>query len=65
MKAGYKTTEFWMTLAGVLLSFLISQGIVTGEQIDNIFVVLAPVIGSTGYSIARGLAKQTRPEADS
>lgn len=65
MKAGFKTTEFWMSAVAALLSFLMAQGIVTGEQVENIFAILAPVIASAGYSVSRGLAKQTRPETES
>ena len=54
-KAGWKTTEFWMsafTVAGSV--FATVQGIIPPDLAAKIGAVIA-----VGYNLARGLAKQT------
>jgi len=36
MKAGYKTTEFWLTVFAQLLGIAVLFGVVTAEQVDSL-----------------------------
>ena len=56
IKSGWKTTEFWITVALVVMALL---GIGTDEANENVQLVLvaAGVIATVAYSLSRGLAK--------
>lgn len=65
MKAGYRTTEFWIALASQVLGILVILGVITPEQQGAVVEGLNQIIGaalmvasSFGYSISRGMAKQ-------
>lgn len=49
MKPGFKTTEFWVTLAAVVATAI-------GEHLTG-FVSWAPALTAVGYAISRGLVK--------
>jgi len=52
MSKGFKSTEFWLTLAGLVGAvYLASTGADTA-------VVLAVAAGPGAYSVSRGIAKQ-------
>lgn len=56
MKPGWKSTEFWLTVAFAVLA-LVS---VLADLIPNPTVaVIALAVVKAGYNIARGLAKMT------
>jgi hypothetical protein len=58
-KPGYKTTEFWMTIAAFVVSALYGSGVVSeGTAMDKALAVAAMVLGSLGYAVSRGLAKK-------
>lgn len=64
LKAGYKTTEFWMTVASFVLGLLMTLGIIGPEQIDSILSYINKTIGAVFttiptivYIISRGKAK--------
>jgi len=69
-KPGYKTTEFWVTVAAKVVALLAALGVFTPEQASTVtqaVVQLGGVVGmvaaSFGYSIARGSAKKgVKPE---
>ena len=64
MKPGYRTTEFWLTLAANILgSFLASGVIETDSQAMRICGVAAMILTSMGYSVSRGMAKGSTPPA--
>lgn len=58
IKAGFRTTEFWISLAAAVVSFVVAQGFVTEDQINQVAAVVAPVVAAFGYSISRGIAKR-------
>jgi hypothetical protein len=49
-KPGYKTTEFWLTLIASAWSMF-------GNVVPPPWNVVAPLVGTGLYSVARGLAK--------
>jgi hypothetical protein len=65
MKPGYRTTEFWISLASQVLGILVILGVITPEQQGAVAEGLNQIIGaalmvasSFGYSLSRGIAKQ-------
>lgn len=54
-KAGYKTTEFWLTVVGSVLVLL--DGIPVPEKYEGLIVALTLI----GYALSRGLAKSGVP----
>lgn len=44
MKNGFLTSEFWTTLVGVIASLLVSQGIITLNQVDPLIKSIVAVI---------------------
>ena len=59
MKAGYKTTEFWLTVIATVLGLLFASGIVSdGSQADKILGMASTVLATMGYSISRSIAKK-------
>ena len=60
MKAGYKTTEFWLTVTATILGLLFASGLISdGSQADKIFGMASTVLASMGYSVSRGIAKKS------
>lgn len=61
LKPGWRTTEFWMTLATAIASLLIGYGVLSKEQADlwlNLIAALTPALVVGMYSISRGIAKK-------
>lgn len=59
VKAGYKTTEFWMSLVAVILGALYSSGvIVEGTAVDKWIGVAVIVLTTMGYQVSRSIAKK-------
>jgi len=77
MKAGYKTTEFWVTLGSQIVGMLLLLGVVTPEQqevlgiatgkaggIANEIIGIIAMVGSAfGYNVSRGMAKKDVPNS--
>lgn len=60
MKPGFKTTEFWVTLATNLIGLLVLFGVVGPEQQEELVQAaggLVSAISSAAYAISRGNAK--------
>lgn len=58
MKPGYKTSEFWLKLMAVILTALYASGIIpTAGTAATIAAIVATVLTSLGYTVARTLLK--------
>ena len=60
-KPGYKSTEFWITVAVTLCSLLWGAGVVDPEgasNADKVFGFICSAAAALGYTISRGLAKK-------
>ena len=65
MKAGVKTTEFWMTIGAAVLGLLVSLEVIGTEDMDAILKVIALILGllpAAAYNLSRGLAKMGRDD---
>jgi len=65
MKAGYKTTEFWVTVFIQIIGLVAALGYLTPEQSNTLVQagtqiggVVAMVAGQFGYALSRGAAKK-------
>lgn len=66
-KPGYATTEFWVTLITVIAGFVVSQGWLSAEQVEQtseyaeraheIVGIIAAGLASAAYSVGRSMAK--------
>ena len=57
-KPGYKTTEFWLSLAAVVLSAAIGTGLLPAGSVALAIATVASVaLTSIGYTAARTKAK--------
>lgn len=60
MKPGYKTTEFWLSLAAVLVGVFLASGIIPESgPWAQVIGVISGVLGAMGYSVSRGIAKSS------
>lgn len=57
VKPGYKTTEFWLTLAATLLSTLFASGAITNNTVLALAGIGATVLTALGYKVTRTLVK--------
>lgn len=65
MKPGYKTTEFWLSLAAMVIGALASSGlIIDGSVWAKIVGVVGSVLGALGYTAARAYAKMGETKAE-
>lgn len=46
MKAGYQTSEFWVTVLGVVLMVLVAFGVLQQDEADQWKDLVVPVIGA-------------------
>jgi len=58
-KAGYKTTEFWLTAAASLVGLLFASEIFpTDSQGEKLLGLAGMVLTSLGYTVSRTLVKK-------
>lgn len=59
IKAGYKTTEFWLSAVAAIIGLVYASGLIgEGTQVDKIVGFAAAALASLGYSVSRGIAKK-------
>ena len=63
MKPGYKTTEFWLSIAAMVVGAVLASGAVSNELLLQALGVVATVLGSLGYSVTRGVTKSGEAHA--
>lgn len=63
VKPGFRTTEFWLHLAAVLLSALFASGALTNDRVLAIAGVAASVLTALGYGVQRSAIKRAGSDA--
>jgi len=54
MKPGYKTTEFWLSLAAVLAGAVAASGVIPAETVwERIVGLVVSALAALGYTGAR------------
>jgi len=57
-KPGYKTTEFWLSAAAMIISQLYASGVIgEGGTASKIVALVASLLTALGYTAARAKAK--------
>lgn len=59
VKPGYKTTEFWLTFAAMVITTLYASGVIASDasNLGKALALIAGVLTSLGYSVVRGKVK--------
>jgi len=57
VKPGYKTTEFWLSIAAMLLSTLFASGALTNDVALTLAGIGATLLTALGYKVTRTLVK--------
>lgn len=60
-KPGYKTTEFWLSLAATILTALYASGAIkegSDSSVVKAVALAAAALTALGYSVSRGMAKK-------
>lgn len=58
IKPGWKTTEFWLTVAAQVVGMLLASGVVhDGSGFAQALGVAATALAAAGYSVSRGKVK--------
>jgi drug/metabolite transporter (DMT)-like permease len=66
-KPGYKTSEFWLSVAAVVIGAVMGSGVLdqSATPADNqIFGLLASVLGALGYTVSRAWTKGNEAKRD-
>lgn len=64
MKPGYKTTEFWLSLAAMVVGALFASGAISdGGLVAKVLGIIATILGSLGYTVSRTLVKGSEAKA--
>jgi exo-beta-1,3-glucanase (GH17 family) len=54
IKPGYKTTEFWISLAAVIIGSVVASGIVPADSVwERIIGLVVSALAALGYTGAR------------
>lgn len=60
LKQGYKTTEFWLALAAVIVGVVQTSGVAPeGSPWERVLGIACTALAALGYSVSRGLAKRS------
>jgi hypothetical protein len=57
VKPGFRTSEFWLKIAAMLLTALFASGAVTNNTVLAVAGIAASMLGALGYTVARSLVK--------
>jgi uncharacterized membrane protein YebE (DUF533 family) len=58
MKPGWKTTEFWLSLAAMIVGALLASGaLADGSTAAKVVGTIASVLGALGYTANRMMVK--------
>lgn len=61
---GYKTTEFWVTLLGTVITFIASQNLASEGSIwATVTTAALAVLAALGYTASRAVTKRERIRA--
>lgn len=59
MKPGYKTTEFWLSLAAVVIGAAAASGAFPDESgVGKVIGILGATLAGMGYTVSRGNVKK-------
>jgi hypothetical protein len=57
-KPGYKTSEFWLSSAAVVMSQLYASGVIgDSSAVGKVAALVVSILGALGYTVMRAKAK--------
>lgn len=56
---GWKTSEFWIKILAMILSALLSSGVIPGSITAHIVAIISVMAGALGYTVMRTNLKKT------
>ncbi len=56
-KPGFKTSEFWLKLAAMVLTAIYASGALTGNTALAVAGIAATILGALGYTVSRTIVK--------
>ena len=56
-KPGFKTSEFWLTTAALLVGAVVSSGVFTNSSVLQGLALISSALAAMGYSAGRSFAK--------
>lgn len=62
-KPGWKTTEFWLSFAAIIVGALLASDLITNNAIVQALGVVASILGALGYQVQRGYVKASGNKA--
>jgi hypothetical protein len=63
VKAGYKTSEFWLTSLVTVYGLVLSSGILPTSW-ESVTVFVSSVLAKFGYDLTRGSVKKVETQKD-
>jgi hypothetical protein len=58
-RPGYKTSEFYLSLAAILLSHLLAADVIpVGGTAERIVTIAGTILGALGYAVTRAVVKR-------
>ena len=58
VKAGWRTSEFWLSAAAIAVSQLYASGVIgDAGTVGKVVALVASLLGALGYTVARTKAK--------
>ena len=57
VKAGFKTTEFWIVAILVILQYVLGSGAVETDVAVKIMTAVIAGLGAIGYTVSRAIVK--------
>ncbi len=55
---GWRTSEFWLKLAAMLLTAAYASGVMTNNTALAVAGIAATILGALGYTVSRTIAKR-------
>lgn len=63
-KPGYKTTEFWLSLAAMIIGAILASGAIENNLVLQALGMAATVLGGLGYTAGRSITKIGEAKAE-
>ena len=63
-KPGFKTSEWWLSLAALITSALLSSGLVSNSLALQCIGGVATLLTALGYQVSRSLVKTSEKRSD-
>jgi hypothetical protein len=64
-KPGYKTTEFWLSMAAIIVGALLASGVLPADSVWlKVAGIVSSVLGAIGYTANRTVVKYSTLKAD-